>query len=84
MRNATAIENYTDENRQVIIDYILAEKTIDPSADGNWKFTSIPASVEVVFESSKKAVDVLEKDSNIKYLGDGTSGFGKYSLKSNQ
>lgn len=84
VRNATAIENYTDENRQVIIDYILAEKTIDPSADGNWKFTSIPASVEVVFESSKKAVDVLEKDSNIEYLGDGTNGFGKYSLKSNQ
>ncbi|MEK4423727.1 bifunctional 2',3'-cyclic-nucleotide 2'-phosphodiesterase/3'-nucleotidase [Solibacillus sp. FSL K6-1523] len=82
VRNATAIENYTDENRQVIIDYILAEKTIDPSADGNWKFSPILESVEVVFESSKKAVDVLGENTAIKYLGEGTSGFGKYSLKS--
>ncbi|MEG0381091.1 MAG: bifunctional 2',3'-cyclic-nucleotide 2'-phosphodiesterase/3'-nucleotidase, partial [Kurthia sp.] len=32
VRNATAVEIYPDENRQAIIDYILAEKTIDPSA----------------------------------------------------
>lgn len=83
VRNATAMEVYPDENRQTIIDYILAEKTIDPSADGNWKFAPIPTSVKVVFESSKKAVDVLESGSNIQYIGEGTDGFGKYSLKSN-
>lgn len=83
VRNASATEIYPDENRQAIIDYILAEKTIDPSADGNWKFAPISAKVNVVFESSKKAVDVLEKDSNIQYIGEGTDGFGKYSLKAN-
>ncbi|AWE07384.1 bifunctional 2',3'-cyclic-nucleotide 2'-phosphodiesterase/3'-nucleotidase [Lysinibacillus sp. 2017] len=83
VRNATAVEIYPDENRQSIIDYILAEKTIDPSADGNWKFAPIPDNVKVVFESSKKAVNVLEKDSNIQFIGDGTDGFGKYLLKTN-
>lgn len=81
VRNSTATEIHPDENRQAIIDYILAEKTIDPSADGNWKFAALPKNAKVVFESSKKAVDVLAKDSNITYLGEGTDGFGKYLLK---
>ncbi|WP_313891957.1 bifunctional 2',3'-cyclic-nucleotide 2'-phosphodiesterase/3'-nucleotidase [Psychrobacillus sp.] len=81
VRNATAIEVYPDENRQAIIDYILEEKTIDPSADGNWKFAALPAKAQVVFESSKKAVSVLPANGSIKYLGEGTDGFGKYSLK---
>ena len=81
VRNATAVEVYPDENRQAIIDYILAEKTIDPSADGNWKFAKLPEGVQVVFESSKKAVDVIPADGNIQYVGEGTDGFGKYSLK---
>lgn len=83
VRNATATEIYPDENRQAIIDYILEEKTIDPSADGNWKFAPIPTGVNVVFESSKKAVNVLEGNKTIEYIGEGTDGFGKYSLKAN-
>lgn len=83
VRNATATEIYPDENRQAIIDFILAEKTIDPTADGNWKFAPIAANAKVVFESSKKAVDVLDTNSNIQFIGDGTDGFGKYSLKTN-
>ncbi|MCH7322277.1 bifunctional 2',3'-cyclic-nucleotide 2'-phosphodiesterase/3'-nucleotidase [Solibacillus sp. MA9] len=83
VRNATAVEIYPDENRQAIIDYILEEKTIDPSADGNWKFAPISGDVKVVFESSKKAVNVLEGNKSIEYIGEGTDGFGKYSLKMN-
>ena len=81
VRNATAIEVYPDENRQAIIDYILIEKTIDPSADGNWKFSSLPTEAQVVFESSKQAVDVIPEGGNINYVGEGTDGFGKYLLK---
>lgn len=81
VRNATYVEIYPDENRQAIIDYITANKTIDPSADGNWKFAELPANAKVVFESSKKAVEVIPEGSNIEYVGEGTDGFGKYSLK---
>lgn len=81
VRNATAIEIYPDENRQTIIDYILAEKTIDPSADGNWKFAALPANATIVFESSKQAEKVIPADGRIKYVGEGTDGFGKYSIK---
>ncbi|MFC7687308.1 bifunctional 2',3'-cyclic-nucleotide 2'-phosphodiesterase/3'-nucleotidase [Ureibacillus sp. GCM10028918] len=81
VRNASHIEVYPDENRQAIIDYIIANETIDPSADNNWKFTNLPETANVVFESSKKAVDSIPEGSNIEYLGDGTDGFGKYSIK---
>ncbi|TQR21380.1 bifunctional 2',3'-cyclic-nucleotide 2'-phosphodiesterase/3'-nucleotidase [Psychrobacillus vulpis] len=81
VRNATAIEIYPDENRQAIIDFILEEKTIDPSADGNWKFSALPANANVVFESSKQAEKVIPANGSIKYIGDGTDGFGKYSIK---
>ncbi|MDN4494824.1 bifunctional 2',3'-cyclic-nucleotide 2'-phosphodiesterase/3'-nucleotidase [Ureibacillus aquaedulcis] len=81
VRNASHIEVYPHENRQAIIDYIIANETIDPSADNNWKFAELPESANVVFESSKKAVDSIPEGSNIEYLGDGTDGFGKYSIK---
>jgi 2',3'-cyclic-nucleotide 2'-phosphodiesterase len=81
VRNATATEIYPDENREAIISYILEEKTIDPSADNNWKFVPIAADVNVVFESSKKAGSVLAKDSIIRYVGEGTDGFGKYTIQ---
>ena len=81
VRNATQIEVYPDENRQAIIDYILEQKTINPSADNNWTFAPFPAGVKVVFESSKNAVQVLTDDSSIKYVGEGSDGFGKYTFK---
>ena len=81
VRNATATEIYPDENREAIINYILEEKTIDPSADNNWKFAPIAADVNVVFETSKNAVNVLAADSVIRYAGEGTDGFGKYTIQ---
>ncbi|MCM3388575.1 bifunctional 2',3'-cyclic-nucleotide 2'-phosphodiesterase/3'-nucleotidase [Ureibacillus chungkukjangi] len=80
VRNASYVEVYPDENRQAIIDYIIANETIDPSADNNWKFAALPTTANVVFESSKKAVNSIPEGSTIKYLGDGTDGFGKYSI----
>ena len=81
VRNATATEIYPDENREAIINYILEEKTIDPSADNNWKFAPITADVNVVFETSKNAVNVLAADSVIRYVGEGSDGFGKYTIQ---
>lgn len=80
VRNASYVEVYPDENRQAIIDYIIQNKTIDPTADGNWRFAELPLNSNVIFETSKKAVDFIPEGSTIQYIGEGSDGFGKYSL----
>ena len=70
------------ENRQVIIDYIVSEKIINPSADGNWSFTDNSLKgLDIRFLSSESAQKYLAGQSNIKYLGSSSSeGFGEYQL----
>jgi 2',3'-cyclic-nucleotide 2'-phosphodiesterase / 3'-nucleotidase len=70
-----------DENRNVIIDYIMEQKTINPEADGNWSFAPINGNVNAVFETSVKAQDTIKDSSTYKFLGKQDNGFGKYSIK---
>lgn len=81
VRDKEAVIMFPDENRQAIIDYILEKKTIDPSADNNWKFTPLPSTANVVFESSPRAKDAIATESGITFVGEGTDGFSKYQLK---
>lgn len=69
-----------DENRQVIIDYILANKEINPTADNNWTFTPVDGNVNVTFISSPDAKPYAEKMSNMKYITTNADGFAKYSI----
>ena len=71
-----------DENRQVIIDYIRENGTINPSVDGNWTFAPVKgkASVTVSFESSLEAQKYLPPDSRIRYVATLSNGFAQYEL----
>jgi 2',3'-cyclic-nucleotide 2'-phosphodiesterase/3'-nucleotidase len=69
-----------DENRQVVIDYILSEKTINPAADQNWAFAPVNAKVNVTFTTAPEAKPFAEKMSNLKYINTLESGFAKYSI----
>lgn len=73
-----------DENRQVVIDYILSEKTINPAADQNWSFAPVSAKVNVTFTTSPDAKPYAEKMSNIKFAGMLDSGFAKYTIDLSQ
>ncbi|MCA1055285.1 bifunctional 2',3'-cyclic-nucleotide 2'-phosphodiesterase/3'-nucleotidase [Rossellomorea aquimaris] len=78
-----AIES-PDENRNVIIDYIMEKGTINPEADGNWNFAPIKGDVNVVFQSSPEAQKYIHDSRTFKYLGTEDSGFAKYSIKFKQ
>ncbi|GLC89439.1 bifunctional 2',3'-cyclic-nucleotide 2'-phosphodiesterase/3'-nucleotidase [Lysinibacillus piscis] len=75
------VTNYAYENRQAIVDYILATKTINPAADNNWSFVPFPANTKVIYNSAKDAQKVIPAGSKIEYLGDTEGGFGKYLIK---
>ncbi|MDP5274919.1 bifunctional 2',3'-cyclic-nucleotide 2'-phosphodiesterase/3'-nucleotidase [Chengkuizengella axinellae] len=68
-----------DENRQIIINYILEKQTINPSADMNWTFAPIDANVNVTFETSPEAQKYLADD-RLSYVETGESGFAKFSI----
>ncbi|MGG1617850.1 bifunctional 2',3'-cyclic-nucleotide 2'-phosphodiesterase/3'-nucleotidase [Paenibacillus sp. NRS-1782] len=69
-----------DESRQVVIDYIRTNGTINPAADGNWSIAPF-GEAKVTFESSPDAKDVLAGNQKISFLGSAADGFAKYSLK---
>ncbi len=69
-----------DENRQVVIDYILSQKDINPAADNNWTFAPIKEKVNVTFTSSPDAKPFAEKISNLKFISQLESGFAKFSI----
>ena len=57
------------ENRQAIIDYIVSEKTINQSADGNWSFLPNIANADIRFASSDNARAHLANQDAISYVG---------------
>lgn len=69
-----------DENRQVVIDYILNQKDINPAADNNWSFAPVNAKVNVTFTSSPDAKPFAEKMSNLKFINVLENGFAKFSI----
>lgn len=76
-----------DENRQVIIDYIRENKTINPTADGNWSFAPIKGKANVTFNTSPNAQSALSTKSAvagageaIAYEGTAADGFAKYTI----
>ena len=76
-----------DENRQAVADYLINETYrnpdtgFDPSADGNWKFASIPNTV-VTFAGSP--LDTAREFANqlpaVEFSSIGEDGFGHYTL----
>ncbi|WP_035351551.1 bifunctional 2',3'-cyclic-nucleotide 2'-phosphodiesterase/3'-nucleotidase [Fictibacillus gelatini] len=81
VKNAKDVQLYPDENRQVLIDYITEQKKIDPSADNNWTFAAVSGHPNIVFDSSPDAQKVVPADGSIRYEGESSDGFAKYSFK---
>ncbi|TWD57701.1 2',3'-cyclic-nucleotide 2'-phosphodiesterase/3'-nucleotidase [Agrobacterium vitis] len=70
-----------DTNRDVIVRYIISKGTIDPAADGNWKFAALP-NTTATFQTGPKGRTFASqvKGAKIEDAGNGTDGFAKYRL----
>lgn len=71
-----------DTNRDVIVRYIVEQGTINPSADANWVFKSLP-DTSVLFDTGPKAKDYMGdlKSLNIEEAGDGPDGFARFRIE---
>ncbi|SEP77719.1 2',3'-cyclic-nucleotide 2'-phosphodiesterase / 3'-nucleotidase [Faunimonas pinastri] len=70
-----------DTNRDVIVRYIVEQKTINPTADGNWSLAPVSGAT-AIFETGPKARDHLAELKGVKvdYVGEGAGGFARYRL----
>lgn len=70
-----------DTNRDVIVRFIIAEGTINPSADANWSFKPMPGT-SVIFETGQKAKDYIVEVKTLKIepASDGEGGFARYRI----
>ncbi|AWN23876.1 2',3'-cyclic-nucleotide 2'-phosphodiesterase [Deinococcus irradiatisoli] len=67
-----------DETRQAIIKYFQDQKTVNPTADNNWKLTPIPG-VSLLYPSSPNAQKSLPAGASL--LNTGADGFANYVIK---
>ncbi len=80
VRNASDTIAYQYENRQAIVDYMVANDPLDPSADNNWSIQPV-SGAKMIFETSDKGKKYIGDDARIQYVGPSQDGYAKYELK---
>ena len=80
VRNASLNQLLNLENRQVLINYITALKTINPTADNNWHLADTIKGLDVHFRTAERAKNLLGNRSTIQFVAAGPSnnGFGDF------
>ena len=68
-----------DENREALLQYLQAQKQIDPAADGNWRLRPVPG-VKLRFVSGAGGVAHLARYPQIKLVKDNGDGTALYEL----
>lgn len=70
------------ENRQAIINYIISEKVINPTADNNWTFTDSIKGLDLRFLTADRAKDLLANQEGLVYIQASTEneGFGEFKF----
>jgi 2',3'-cyclic-nucleotide 2'-phosphodiesterase/3'-nucleotidase len=68
-----------DENRQVILKYLVAKKVVTPQSDQNWSLEIPQTQGPVVFFTSPLGEKLCPP--GIKFLGTVDTGYGKYSIQ---
>lgn len=70
------------ENRQAIINYIISEKIINPTADNNWSFTDSIKELDLRFLTADRAKTLLVDQASIVYLqaSAANEGFGEFKF----
>ncbi|TSA87806.1 2',3'-cyclic-nucleotide 2'-phosphodiesterase [Deinococcus detaillensis] len=67
-----------DETREALVQYFQAQKTVNPTADNNWKLTPLPG-VSLLYATGPNAQKFLPANATLQKMQD--DGFAQYVIK---
>ena len=78
---STIVFEGPDTNRDVIVRYIVEQGTVNPVADGNWRFAPMPGTT-VLFDTGPKAAQYADSvpGMTITPAGEGPDGFARFRI----
>lgn len=76
----TVIYQSPDTVQQAIIEYIRAKGVVEPSTDNSFRLAPMPAGVNLTYESSPLARDLLAEQPALTYQGPGENGFALFRI----
>ncbi len=68
-----------DENREALVQYLQAAKTVNPAADGNWQVQAVPG-VKLRFVSGSGGIAHLARHPQVRLVSDNGDGSALYEL----
>jgi len=68
-----------DETREALVQYLVAQKQIEPAADGNWRIQPVPG-IQLRFTSGAGGIAHLARYPQIKLVKDNGDGSALYEL----
>ena len=85
LKNLKPVVDSPFENRQILMDYISAQGTINPVPDNNWKIAPVGGVAKLVFHSNPDAKEYLGQQPDVNALGSSTTkpGYELYELDQN-
>ena len=69
-----------DENREALVQYLLATREVNPAADGNWRILPVPG-VQLRFSSGAGGIAHLARYPQIALVQDNGDGSALYELR---
>lgn len=69
-----------DENREAVAAYLATQKSVNPSADGNWRIRPVPG-VKLRFVSGAGGIKYLERMPQVRLLRERGDGWADYELR---
>ncbi len=83
MQDAELIMDSTEENRDILMNYIAAQGQLDAQIEANWSFVPIKGQVNVTFTSSPQAAKYISTPPSVKIQYTGrinSQGYGIFKI----
>lgn len=73
-----------DEVRQAVLQHLMNNKTITPTANNNWSLVPVAGDLNITFKSSPVGKDFIDGHKRIKYIETLEDGYAKYTFDLSQ